>query len=124
MPALVKAIEEGSYQPEKDGRIDPPDTIKPVFLSGVDIESTLQTINVLGLDAAVIEADAVRRSISDLGQLERLLASIEARRDKALFRIAEYRTGLAQILRESSDRIIDGEVIALERTSGRKRSAA
>src|SRR5262249_18915063 len=53
------------------------------------------------LDESVIEAEAIRKSSSDLELLERMLASLEARRDKALGCAAEYRTRLAQQLRES-----------------------
>ena len=36
------------------------------------------------LDESAIEAEAIRRSAADIELLDRLLASIEARRDKAL----------------------------------------
>ncbi len=76
------------------------------------------------LDHSGIEAEAIRRSGEDLEQLERLLASLESRRNRALRCIADYRGGFARQLRESSDRIIDGKVLALENTSGKKPSAA
>jgi len=43
--------------------------------------------------------------------------SLVSRRDKALRCIAEYRGSLARQLRESSDRIIEGDLVALEDTS-------
>ena len=76
------------------------------------------------LDETAIEAEAVRCSIDQLEQLDRLLASLESRRNKALRCIAEYRGGLARQLRESSDRIIEGKVLTLEHPSGKKPSAA
>ena len=63
------------------------------------------------LDESAIEAEAVRSLTDKLEQLDRLLASLESRRNKALRCIAEYRGGLARQLRESSDRIIEGKVL-------------
>ncbi len=55
-----------------------------------------------------------RESASSLEQLDRLLASLESRRNKALRCLAEYRNDFARELRQSADRIIDGQVLALE----------
>jgi hypothetical protein len=66
------------------------------------------------LDESAIEAEAIRRSSSDLELLDRMLTSLESRRNKALCCIAEYRASLAQQLRESTDHIIDGKVLRLE----------
>jgi hypothetical protein len=76
------------------------------------------------LDQSAIEAEAIRSSLADLEQIDRLLASLESRRNKALRCLADYRGGFARQLRESSDRIIEGKVLALENTSGKKPSAA
>jgi hypothetical protein len=76
------------------------------------------------LDESAIEAEAIRRSVADLEQIDRLLASLESRRNKALRCIADYRGGLSRQLRESSDRIIDGKVLTLEKPNGKKSSAA
>jgi len=76
------------------------------------------------LDESAIEAEAIRRSASDLEQLDRLLASFESRRNKALRCIAEYRTDFARQLRNGTDRIIEGKVLPLERASSKKPSAA
>src|SRR5215468_9926175 len=77
------------------------------------------------LDESAIEAEAIRKSSSDLELLERMLTSLEARRDKALGCAAEYRTRLAQQLRESADRIIDGkDVVQLEHASRKRTTAA
>src|SRR5262245_28640988 len=67
------------------------------------------------LDESAIEAEAVRRSSSDLELLDRTLTSLESRRNKALGCVAEYRASLAQQLRDSAGRIIDGKgVLRLE----------
>jgi hypothetical protein len=77
------------------------------------------------LDESAIEAEAIRRSSADLELIDRMLASLESRRNKALRCIGEYRDSLARQLRESTDRIIDGkDVLRLEHASGKRSSAA
>ena len=77
------------------------------------------------LDESAIEAEAIRRSSSDLELLDRMLTSLESRRDKALGCVAEYRARLAQQLWESTDRIIDGkDVLRLEHPSSKRPTAA
>jgi hypothetical protein len=73
--------------------------------------------------ATVVESEAMIRSAADLEALDRMLASLESRRNKALRCIAEYRGELVRQLQESS-RIIEGKFLALENGSSNKRSAA
>ena len=62
---------------------------------------------------------------AELETLDRMLASLESRRDKALRCIGEYRESLARQLRESADRMIDGKgVLRLEHASGKRSTAA
>jgi hypothetical protein len=68
-----------------------------------------ETLNQNGFDEYAIEGEAIRRSSSTLEQLDRMLASLEARRNKALRCIGEYRDGLARQMRASSDRMIEGQ---------------
>ena len=74
------------------------------------------------LDEFAVEAEAIRESASTLEHLDRLLASLEARRNKALRCLAEYRND--RELRQGTDQIIDGKVLALEHDSSKKSSAA
>src|SRR6266568_3386803 len=77
------------------------------------------------LDESAIEAEAIRRSSSDLELLDRTLTSLESRRDKALRCVAEYRASLAHRLREGADRIIDGKgVLRLEDAASKRSPAA
>ena len=77
------------------------------------------------LDESAIEAEAIRRSSADLELLDRMLASLETRRNKALGCVAEYRASLAHQLRESADRIIDGkDVLRLEDAASERSTAA
>jgi hypothetical protein len=72
-----------------------------------------------------LDESAIRRSSSDLELLDRMLTSLESRRNKALGCVAEYRASLAHQLRESADRIIDGKgVLRLEEPASERPTAA
>ena len=76
------------------------------------------------LDDSAIEAEAIRSSSSDLELLDRMLTSLESRRNKALGCVAEYRASLAHQLRESADRLMTGkDVVQLERASSKRPAA-
>jgi len=84
-----------------------------------------ETLSRFDLDESAIEAEAIRTSSSDLELLDRMLTSLESRRDKALGCVAEYRAGLAHQLRESADRIIEGkDVLRLEDPASNRPTAA
>lgn len=69
-------------------------------------------------------ADAIKRSSSDLEPTEAMIVSLEARRDKALARIAQYRSDLGAQLRASSDRLIESKVLELEHVTAKKQKSA
>ena len=93
-----------------------------------DQEAKKQVSEILSrfdLDESAIEAEAIRRSSSGLELLDRMLTSLESRRDKALGCVAQYRASLAHQLRENSDRIIDGKgVLRLEDPVNERSTAA
>jgi hypothetical protein len=93
-----------------------------------DQEAKKQVSEILSrfdLDESAIEAEAIRRSSADLELLDRMLTSLETRRNKALGCVAEYRASLAHQLRESADRIIDGKgVLRLEEAASERSTAA
>jgi hypothetical protein len=93
-----------------------------------DQEAKKQVSEILsGFDLyeSAIEAEAIRRSSSDLEVLDRMLTSLESRRNKALGCVAEYRASLAQQLRDSADRIIDAKgVLRLEDAASERSTAA
>jgi hypothetical protein len=76
------------------------------------------------LDETAIEAEAFRESAEDLERIDRLMASAEARRDKALVCIAQYRGDFGALLRESSDRLVDSKVLKLEHAGSKERKPA
>jgi hypothetical protein len=88
-------------------------------------KQVLETLSRFELDETAIEAEAIRKSSSDLELLDRILNSLESRRDKALGRVAEYRASLAHQLRQSAERVIDGkDVLRLEDASSKRPTAA
>src|SRR5262245_4477259 len=93
-----------------------------------DQEAKKQVLEILSrfdLGESAIEAEAIRSSSADLELLDRMLTSLESRRDKALGCVAQYRASLAHQLRESSDRVTGGkDVLRLEHASGKRPTAA
>ena len=84
-----------------------------------------ETLSRFDLDESAIEAEAIRKSSAELELLDRMVSSLESRRNKALGCVAEYRASLAHQLRESADRIIDGKgVLPLEHASSMRPTAA
>jgi hypothetical protein len=83
-----------------------------------------EILNQFGLDGSSIEAEAIRRSSQDLELLDRMLTSLESRRNRALGCIAEYRDSLSRRLRESADRIIEANGVPRLEAAARKRSSA
>jgi hypothetical protein len=70
------------------------------------------------LDESAIEAQAIRSLAPELEIIDKRLMSLEARRNRAIRNIAEYRESFA---RKGSGRIIEGDsVIRLENPSGQK----
>jgi hypothetical protein len=76
------------------------------------------------LDESAIEAEAFRTAAAELDLIDKLLASLESRRNRALRCIAEYRADLAEKLRASSKRVLDGEVLTVERAKHRQSAPA
>jgi hypothetical protein len=87
-------------------------------------QAVLQKLAYFGLDERAIEAKAMRIRAADLEKFDRLLASREWRLDKALRTFAEFRGGLRQQLRETAEKLIDGEVLALGDASKKPPPAA
>lgn len=57
------------------------------------------------LDEMAIEAEAIRLRLEELQVLERLIAGLEARRDKALFKISDFREYFASKLCRASQNL-------------------
>jgi hypothetical protein len=66
------------------------------------------------LDEYAIETEATRIVAPQLEMFERRLASLEARRNKALRLIADLHGSLGRQLYAAVEQVIDGEVLALD----------
>jgi hypothetical protein len=75
------------------------------------------------LDEIAIEAEAIRDSPQDLEQLDRMLRSLEVRRDRALALVVEYRVNLAHQLRDSAERMTQEPTVRRLETNAGKKSA-
>jgi hypothetical protein len=64
-----------------------------------------------GLDEGAIEAEAFRLSAEDLERLDRMLTFAEARRDRALRGIADYRQAFSRRLQQAANRFLDAEEV-------------
>jgi hypothetical protein len=59
-----------------------------------------------GRDETAVEAEAFRLKLNEIEKIERLLASAEARRDKALRSIGQYRESFARKLQQSTESVL------------------
>ena len=82
-----------------------------------------EILNRFHLDETAIEAEAIRSVAADLELLDRMLMSLEVRRNRALRSIADYRASFAEQVQEVSDRIIKAEPVLRIRQSSGKASA-
>ncbi len=87
-------------------------------------EKMTRLLDYFQLDESAIEAEAYRRSAADIELLEKLLASLESRLDKAFRRIADHRGDLGRKIRHAAERIIEGKALALEDGSSARTSEA
>jgi hypothetical protein len=95
------------------------------FTNAAAKEQVAAILGRFGLDESAIEAQAIRQTLPELEQLDKMVAMSELRRDRALLGVAEYRDGLARRLRQGSDRMIAAiDVPRLEDTSSKKAAAA
>lgn len=63
------------------------------------------------LDDSAVEAQALRLRLSEIEKIERLIASAESRRHKALRNIALYEENFAGRLQSDSDRLLDAKAV-------------
>ena len=76
------------------------------------------------LDEYAMEIEAIRIVAPELEKFDRLLASLEWRLNKSLRCLAELRGGFLRHLRTSVERVIDGEILALDSASTKKPPAS
>jgi hypothetical protein len=66
------------------------------------------------LDSSIIIAEAIKAKAFELAPIDAQIASLEVRRDRALARIAQYRGELGAVLRRTTERLIESNVVELE----------
>jgi hypothetical protein len=76
------------------------------------------------LDETAIEGEAIRKSTDDLERIDRMMTSAEARRDKALVCIAQYRGDFGALLRDSSSRLVGEKLLRLENAASKHQKSA
>ena len=125
--ALVHVLTECLTKPGKL-QLDLDDQVQTLALAWFKNEQgkkrVAKTLNESGFDEYAIEGEAIRRSSSALELLNRMLASLEARRDKALRCIGDYRDGWGRQLRGLSDRMIEGQYVPVLVHASSEESAA
>jgi hypothetical protein len=93
----------------------------------VDEKAKQQILEMLAenkLDEYAIETEAMRIVAPELEKLDRRLASLEARRNNTLRLIAELHGRLGRQLYAVVDRVIDGEILALDNAAKKSSPAA
>jgi hypothetical protein len=111
----------GEYKHELEDRAE---DLAREWFSDLNVRKQIaELLREFDLDETALEAEAFRKSADDLEGIDRLMASAEARRDKALMCIAQYRGDFGALLRESSDRLVDGKVLKLEHAGSKERKS-
>ena len=72
-------------------------------------EKVAEILGRFHLDETAIEAEAIKSLMPELEALDRMLMTLEVRRNRALRGIAEYRVSFAKRVQQGSDRIIEAE---------------
>jgi hypothetical protein len=120
LPEILRGPDEEPYEREDEGR-----ELAYGWFSNKHIKRQIvERLHQFHLDESAVEALAIRDSVGEIEQLDRLLASLESRRNKALGCIVGWRSDLAGRLREASNRIIDSKVMTLEHSAKRPPTAA
>jgi hypothetical protein len=117
---LMRKPGEWSHHVDK-----PAETLaKSWFTSEQAKADVAELLHRFGLDLSAVEAEAISQRAPELEMLERMLASLEVRRNRLLLAIEDHRASFAQPLRASSDRVIDGKLPRPRATLNKPRPAA
>ena len=124
--ALTEVVMQLLHKPGdwKNRQKDHAEKLAREWFSDPDVKKQIAgLLREFNLDETAFEAEAFRKSADDLEGIDRLMASAEARRDKALVCIAQYRGDFGALLRERSDRLVDGKVLKLEHAGSKERKS-
>ena len=104
---------------------DQPDELARDWFSDPNVKKQIaDLLREFDLDESAIEAEAIRQSADDLERIDRLMASAEARRDKALVCVAQYRGDFGALLRDGSNRLVKKETLQLEHDLSEEQKSA
>jgi len=85
------------------------------------MKKTTQLWEKAGLSLGKMETYGLRFYLTELGTVDRMMSSLEERRDNVLRQIARYRDDLVREMRYRSDQIIDSDII--NKAAPRKKTA-
>jgi hypothetical protein len=123
--ALKEVVRELSPDSMASDMMDEPEELARGWFSDPNVKKQItERLQEFNLDDTAIEAAAFKKSADNIEQVERLMASKEARRDKALVCIAQHRGDFGALLRDSSDRLPDGKVPEIEHDDSEERKEA
>jgi hypothetical protein len=110
------------HQHEHEVRQEAQELVQAWFTDEEAKKQVSELLTQFNLDGSAIEAEAMRSCFSDLESLDRMIASLESRRNDAVRFFVGYRASVASQLQENTDQIT-GNVHRLPDAS-RKRSTA
>jgi hypothetical protein len=110
--------EESERQREADELVD------AWFTNPTARKSVMSLLEKFNFDLTDVEASAVQIVSDDIEKIDRMLALLESRRNRALACVGEYRQTLSQQLSQSSDKVLKGKtVLRLEQVSKKTKTA-
>jgi hypothetical protein len=106
---LLQLLFDRDYDHSYEKDTDAEDLARSWFDNKKAQTRVAQLLRKFQMDEGAIEAEAFRSRAEDLERLERMLTTLEFRRDKALRCIADYRQIFSKQLRQAGDRILDND---------------
>jgi len=106
---LVQLLCDDDYDQPYDKMLDAKDLACSWFESKKAKARVTKLLRKFQMDEAAIEAEAFESCFENIERLDRMLTTLEFRRDRALRFIAEYRQLLSKQLRQAGGRILDND---------------
>jgi len=126
--AEIDQEDQAENQPDEEDEVEPRNDAGLLALAWFSEPEAKKRVSELfsffQLDESAIEAQAIRNLSEPLEWFDKMLVSLETRRNNALRCISEYRETLGQQLRESTDRLMKAkDALQLEHNSTKKSAA-
>jgi len=108
--ALEHLLEKIEANSTLDDIGDDPEDVSWLYFRNASVQQEIRTIlQRFQLDESAISAQAMHDALPSLELIERMLESLERRRDRILLFVAKYGKTLAQRMRQSADRTLASE---------------